>query len=101
MKRAALYTRVSGDVHRRRCPSSPVCHPEPAQTLHRRFHQWLTGDVGDPLLAQHLHSLVRLQRLALANGHGWHRFLNSVNLVLPKRGETLEVPNEIGQPLAF
>jgi hypothetical protein len=42
-----------------------------------------------------------LQRLALANGHGWHRFLNSVDLVLPKRGTTLEVPNEIGQPLAF
>ena len=32
-----------------------------------RFHQWLTEDVGDPLLAQHLHSLVMLQRLALAN----------------------------------
>jgi hypothetical protein len=32
-----------------------------------------------------------LQRLALANGHGWHRFLNSVNQVLPKRGATLEV----------
>ncbi|HYB05207.1 MAG TPA: P63C domain-containing protein, partial [Methyloceanibacter sp.] len=38
-----------------------------------RFRQWLTDDVGDPLLAQHLHSLVILQRLALANGHGWHR----------------------------
>ena len=62
-----------------------------------RLHQWLTDDVGDPLLAQHLHSLVMLQRLALANGHGWHRFLNSVNLVLPKRVETLGVPNEIGQ----
>ena len=57
----------------------------------RRFHQWLTEDVGDPLLAQHLHSLVMLQRLALANGYGWQRFLNSVNQVLPKRGERLEV----------
>jgi hypothetical protein len=66
-----------------------------------RLHQWLTDDVGDPLLAQHLHSLAMLQRLALANGYGWQRFLNSVNLVLPKWGETLEVPNEIGQPLAF
>jgi P63C domain len=60
-----------------------------------RFHQWLTDDVGDPLLAQHLHSLVMLQN---ANGHGWHRFLNSVNLVLPKRGETLGVPLEVGEP---
>jgi hypothetical protein len=39
-----------------------------------------------------------LQRLALANGHGWHRFLNSVNLVLPKRGDTLEVPLEMREP---
>ena len=60
-----------------------------------RLHQWLTDDVGDPLLAQHLHSLVMLQRLALANGYGWHRFLNSVNQVLPKRGATLEVPVEM------
>ena len=39
-----------------------------------------------------------LYRLALANGHGWHRFLNSVNLVLPKRGDTLGVPLEMGEP---
>ena len=63
-----------------------------------RLHQWLTDDVGDPFLAQHLHSLVMLQRLALANGHGWHRFLNSVNLVLPKRGDTLGVPLECENP---
>jgi len=35
---------------------------------------------------------------ALANGHGWHRFLNSVDLVLPKRGKTLDVPIEMGEP---
>ena len=63
-----------------------------------RFHQWLTDDVGDPLLAQHLHSLVMLQRLALANGYGWQRFLNSVNQVVPKRGATLEVPLGMGGP---
>ena len=61
-----------------------------------RLHQWLTDDVGDPLLAQHLHSLVMLQRLALANGYGWQRFLYSVNQVLPKRGATLEVPGGCG-----
>ena len=51
-------------------------------------------DVGDPLLAQHLHSLVVLQRLAIANTYGWVRFLHSVNQVLPKRGDTLELPLE-------
>ena len=57
-----------------------------------KLHQWLTEDVGDPLLAQHLHSLIMLQRLALANGYGWQRFVHSVNQVLPKRGDTLELP---------
>jgi len=38
------------------------------------MHQWLTEDVGDPMLAQHFHSIVMLQRLAIANGHGWNRF---------------------------
>ena len=57
-----------------------------------KLHQWLTEDVGDPLLAQHLHALIMLQRLALANGHSWQRFLKSVDQVLPKRGTTLELP---------
>ena len=57
-----------------------------------KFHQWLTEDVGDPMLAQHLHSLIMFQRLALANGYGWNRFVHMVNKVLPKKGETLELP---------
>lgn len=57
-----------------------------------RLHQWLTEDVGDPMLSQHLHSIVMLQRLALANGFGWNRFLHSVDQVLPRRGDTLPLP---------
>ena len=59
-----------------------------------RMHQWLTEDVGDPMLAQHLHSLMMFQRLAIANGYGWNRFLNMVDQVLPRRGTTLELPLE-------
>jgi hypothetical protein len=58
------------------------------------MHQWLTEDVGDPMLAQHLHSLMMFQRLAIANGYGWNRFLNMVDQVLPRRGTTLELPLE-------
>lgn len=61
-----------------------------------KLHQFLTDDIGDPMLAQHMHSLVMLQRLALANGHGWNRFLKTVDQVMPKRGETLELP--LGDP---
>lgn len=57
-----------------------------------KMHQWLTEDVGHPLLAQHLHSLIMFQRLAISSGYGWAKFLSMVDQVLPKRGETLELP---------
>jgi hypothetical protein len=57
-----------------------------------KLHQWLTDDIGNPLLAQHLHSLIMFQRLALSNGYGWQRFIKTVDQVLPKRGSTLELP---------
>jgi hypothetical protein len=56
-----------------------------------RFHQWLTDDVGHPLLAQHLHALLMFQRLAIANGYGWQRFVKMVDQVLPKKDSTLEL----------
>jgi len=59
-----------------------------------RLHQWLTEDVGDPMLAQHLHSVIMLQRLAIANGYGWQRFLHMVDQVMPRRGDTLQLPLE-------
>ncbi len=57
-----------------------------------KLHQWLTDDIGDPMLAQHLYSLVMLQRVAIANGHGWQRFLHMVDQAMPKKGSTLELP---------
>lgn len=57
-----------------------------------KLFQWLTEDVGDPMLAQHLHSLIMFQRLALSNGYGWNRFVRMVDKVLPKKGATLELP---------
>lgn len=61
-----------------------------------RFHQWLSEDVGDPMLAQHLHSLLMFQRLAIANGYGWQRFVHMVDQVLPAKGNTLELPLDGG-----
>jgi hypothetical protein len=57
-----------------------------------KLHQWLTEDIGDPMLAQHLHALMMFQRLAIANGYGWNRFVQMVDQVLPKRGTTLDLP---------
>jgi P63C domain len=57
-----------------------------------KLHQWLTDDIGNPMLAQHMHSLIMFQRLALASGFGWNRFVKMVDQVMPKRGATLELP---------
>jgi hypothetical protein len=57
-----------------------------------RFFQWLTEDIGHPMLAQHLHSLIMFQRLAISNGYGWTKFMRMVNQVLPKKGTNMELP---------
>ena len=54
--------------------------------------EWLTDEIGHPMLAQHLHSIVILQRLAIANGYGWNRYVKMVDKVMPRKGDTLEIP---------
>lgn len=63
-----------------------------------RLHQWLSQDIGDPMLATHMHSILMFQRLAIANGYGWKRFLHMVDQVLPRKGNTLELPLEFIGP---
>jgi hypothetical protein len=60
-----------------------------------KLHQWLTGDVGEPMLSQHLHSLIMLQRVAIAQGYGWQRFLQMVDQAMPRRGDALPLPFEV------
>lgn len=57
-----------------------------------RLHNWLTDDVGNPLLAQHLYTLMKFQELALANGATWSKYVKMVDQVMPKRGANLELP---------
>jgi hypothetical protein len=57
-----------------------------------KMHQWLTEDIGDPMLAGHLQSLLTLQRLAIANGWGWQRFMTMVDQVMKKKGQNLDLP---------
>jgi hypothetical protein len=60
-----------------------------------KLHQWLSDEIGDPMLATHMHSILMFQRLAIANGYGWKRFLHMVDQVLPRKGKTLELPLEL------
>lgn len=57
-----------------------------------KLHQWLSSEVGDPMLASHLQSILTLQRLAIANGWGWIRFMGMVNQVMKKKGDSLDLP---------
>lgn len=57
-----------------------------------KLHQWLTEEIGNPMLAQHIHSVIMFQRLAISNGHGWNRFVKSIDQVMPRKGQTLELP---------
>lgn len=66
-----------------------------------KLHQWLTGDVGDPMLASHLQSILTLQRLALANGWGWAKFMHTVEQVMKKKGDSLDLPFPTDSPSAL
>jgi P63C domain len=57
-----------------------------------KLHDWLTDDVGNPLLAQHLHTLMKFQELSIKNGYGWSKYVKMVDQVMPKRGANLELP---------
>jgi hypothetical protein len=57
-----------------------------------KFHQWLSDDIGNSMLAQQMHSLMMFQRLAIANGYGWQRFVKMIDQVMPRKGATWELP---------
>ena len=57
-----------------------------------KLHQWLTDGIGDPMLAQHLHTLIMMQRVAIASGYGWQKFVHMVDMAMPRKGDTLQLP---------
>jgi P63C domain len=66
----------------------------------RRFRhpQWLTEDIGDPALAQHLYALMGLQRAC--PDRGWKQFYEMVQRAFPKKGETVPFTFTEGEPVA-
>jgi len=57
-----------------------------------KLHDWLTDDIGNPLLAQHLYTLMKFQQFATVNGYTWSKYVKMVDQVMPKRGANLELP---------
>lgn len=77
-----VYSRLGEDILTELKSKTP-------DTSKAKMHQWLTVDTGHPILSQHIHALIALQRLALAQGFGWKRFMDMVNLTYPKRETAL------------
>ena len=65
----------------------------PKHTVGRRkakHHQWLTEDVGDPALAQHLYAVIGLMRAS----SDWSQLKRLMNRAFPRKGDTLDLPLE-------
>jgi hypothetical protein len=54
---------------------------------HRHF-QWLTEDVGDPRLREHLAAVIALMRAS----NDWDHFMRAIDRALPKYGDTYQLP---------
>jgi len=59
-------------------------NPKDDKGRRRNKHfQWMTEDIGDPALAQHIHALVVLMRASKS----WEAFYESTNMALPKKND--------------
>ncbi len=79
-----VYSRIGEDV----LDELKTRTPDTSKT---KMHQWLSLDTGHPLLTKHLVTLITLQKVALAQGYGWKRFLDLVNEILPKKQNALTI----------
>ncbi len=81
-----IYSRIGQDVLEELKTRTP-------DTSKTKMHQWLTIDTGHPLLSKHMSEIIMLQKLAIAQGLGWKRFIDMVDLVLPKKTHALDLEN--------
>ncbi|MBU4276168.1 MAG: P63C domain-containing protein [Proteobacteria bacterium] len=60
---------------------------KPGQRKHKMF-QWLTEDVGNPRLREHITAVIALMRAA----SNWRQFYSMINRALPRYGANMELP---------
>lgn len=54
-------------------------------TNKKKMHQWLSVEIGHPLLSKHMNSILTIQKVAIAQGFGWKRFMDLVDIIHPKK----------------
>ncbi|VVD64280.1 hypothetical protein PPN31114_00265 [Pandoraea pneumonica] len=87
-----IYDRMANGLTKALIEKSPM---NDSGTRTNKLHQWLSPQVGDPMLAAHMQSVLTIQRLSIANGWGWNKFLKMMDQVMPKKGQTLEIPLDV------
>ena len=79
-----IYSRIGEDVLKELKERTP-------DTSKTKMHQWLSVDTGHPLLSKHMSEIITLQKVAIAQGFGWKRFIQLVDEILPKKTNALEI----------
>jgi hypothetical protein len=94
VKRPSVVGRYTNDlVYSRLAPSvlEELKHKNPKDSKGRRKHkhfQWLTENVGDPRLREHLASVITLMKASST----WKKFYHLLNRALPQYDTTMMIP---------
>ncbi len=83
--RDIVYSRLAPGVLKELESKNPVDEKGRRRSKH---HQWLTHDIGNPALAQHLHAVIALMRVSTT----WEQFMELLDRAFQRRGDTLALP---------
>lgn len=93
VKRPLLVGKLTNDVvYERLAPGvlAELKNRNPKDEKGRRpqkHHQWLSEDIGNPALAQHLHAVIGFMRAS----SNWNQFHQLLDLAFPKRGSVIQL----------
>lgn len=80
-----VYSRLAPGILDELQKLNPV---NPSGQRRAKHHQWLTDDVGHPALAQHLHAVIGLMRVA----DSWEHFQVMLNKAFPRKTKIDDLP---------
>jgi len=84
-----IYSRLAPGVLNELRKKNPR---QPSGSRKRKFHQYLTRDIGHPTLKEHLSNVIFLMKSCT----NWNDFKRRLSRAKPKYGDTFEIPFEYG-----
>jgi hypothetical protein len=79
-----VYERLAPGLLKELETRNPIGEKGQRKTKH---HTWLTEDIGNPALAQHLWAVIALMRVTPSGQ--WDRFKKMLDKAFPKKGDSL------------